>query len=116
MKVLRAVVKDVRIVRRRGHRRDSLKSKNQITRRISVKRLRADPIILLLAGLQIHHAVLTLARSIDDVRIFWIRHDRAGLATGPGAPILAALGVRLARNYHRRVVLLGAVEFVWKLI
>ena len=116
MQVLRSVIKHFRIVRRRGHRRNSLKTKDQITRWISVQRLRADPVVLLLARLQIHHTVLPFARSVNDCRIFRIRHNWTGLASRPRSPIFTALRVRLARNYDRRVVLLRAVKFVRKLI
>src|SRR6267143_623747 len=109
MKILRSIIKDVRVVRRCRHRRDSLKAINEIAGRIAIKRLRADPIILLLSSLQIHHAVLSLARSVDDVWIAWIRHDWSSLAPWTRTPIIAVVWIGLAGSDDRGVVLLGAV-------
>ena len=116
MQILGPVIKDIRIVRRRRHRRDALESINQIDGVVAVQRLCTDPIILFLAGLEIHHAVLALARSVDDVRIARVRHDRTRLTSWTASPV--GQGVRLGdtRDNHCRVVLLRAVQLVRKLI
>src|SRR5262249_2340521 len=87
MHVLRTVVEHVRIVGRRGHRRNSLHAIDQIFRGIAIKRLRANPVVLLLTGLEIHHAELSLARAVDDVGIRWIRHDWTSFTTRTSAPV-----------------------------
>src|SRR5215510_12056132 len=116
MHVLRSVIEYVGVVWRRGHWRHSLKSVDEITGRIAIQRLRANPLILLLPRLEVHHAILTFARSVDDFRIPGMRHDRPGLAAGAGTPITLRRGFRLTRDDYRRVVLLRAVEFVRELI
>ena len=116
MKILRAVVQHVWIVRGRRHRRNSLKTQDQIAGGIAIQRLRTDPVILFLTNFQIHHAVLAFARSINDVRIVRMGHDWAGLASGTGAPIVAIVWISLAGNNDCGVVLLRAIELVRKLI
>ena len=93
-----------------------MKAIDEITRRISIERLRTYPVVLLLARLQIHHAVLTFARTVNDVGILWIRHDWTRLASWTCAPVSQAHRVGLTGNDYGRVVLLGAVELVRKLI
>src|SRR5205814_6863802 len=51
-----------------------------------------------------------------DVRIFWIRHDWASLASWTSAPVSQAHRVGLTGNNDGRVVLLRSVELVRKLI
>src|SRR6185369_7827473 len=114
--VLRAVVKHIWIVRRRGHRRYALHAIDEIARGISVKRLAANPVILLLSGLEIHHAVLSLARAVNDVGIHRMRHDWASLTSWTSAPISCRERFSLAGDDERRVILLCAVEFVRKLV
>ena len=85
-------------------------------RRIAIERLPAGPVVLRLTGHHVHHLELSLARTVDDVRILRMRHDRTSLASRPRAPFFAALRVRLARDNNGRVVLLRAVKFVGKLV
>src|SRR2546427_6697445 len=101
MKILRAVIEHVRVVRRRGHRRNALKAVDQIAGGIAIKRLRADPIVLLLSSLQIHHAILSLARSVDDVWIARIRHDWSSLASWTRTPIIAGVWIGFAWSGDR---------------
>ena len=112
MKILRAVVQHVWIVRGRRHRRNSLKTQDQIGGGIAIQRLRTHPVIFFLAHLQIHDAVLAFARSVDDIRIAGMGHDWAGLASGTGAPIVAIVWISLAGNNDRGVVLLRAILIV----
>src|ERR1019366_10135132 len=86
--VLRAVVHGRRLVRRDFHRRHALESIDQRGAAISVERLRAHPVLPLLAAPDVHAAELSLARTVDDVRIGAVRNDRARFASRPGAPLL----------------------------
>ena len=93
-----------------------MEAQNQITRRIAVQRLPANPVIFFLAGSEIHHTVLPFVRTINDVRIARVRHDWPSFAAGTGAPVVTRCWISLTGNNDRRVVLLGAVKFVRKLI
>src|SRR6185369_9218370 len=79
-------------------------------------RLASDPVILFLPGLEIHHAVLAFARSVNDVWIRRMRHDWTSFTTWTSAPVSRGKRFSLARDDDCRVVLLCAVEFVRKLI
>src|SRR6185503_13932478 len=81
MHVLRTVIEHFRIVRRDCHRRNALHAINEVARGISIQRFTANPVTLLLTGLQIHHAILSFARSVDDVRVERVRHDWTSLTT-----------------------------------
>ena len=81
VEVLGPVVQHVRVVRRNGHRRHPLHAVDQVARRVAVERLPADPVVLLLAGGQVHPAVLPFARAVHVVGIERVRHDGAGFGS-----------------------------------
>src|SRR5205085_11354598 len=99
-----------RIPRRDLHRRDTLKTVDEILRDIAIERLRTHPILLLLSGFEAHATELPLARAIDRIGARRVRHDRTRLATRAGTPLFGLAGVeRQRRRDHRRVVLLRSI-------
>src|ERR1051326_7659561 len=76
MQILRAVVDDMRVVRRNLHRRDPLEAVNEIASGIAVERLRANPVALFIRRVEIEPAELTLATSIHNIGIALARNDR----------------------------------------
>ena len=112
---LRTVVDRARIVRRDLHGRNPLEAVDQVAARIAVERLHADPVALLVGGVQVEAAELALATAVDQFGMFDIGNDGTGLATGTGAEILA-VAQRQAGHDDGGVVLLRAVDAVGILI
>src|SRR6185312_7594504 len=75
MYVLRAVIYRARIERRRFHRGYALKPVCELAARITIERLSADPVLLLVVRVHIELAELALTASVHDLRSFHVRHD-----------------------------------------